>query len=44
MNDAELYARSPGRNINLWTCLLMLVLGSFMLLFPYLAYRKRSKS
>jgi formate hydrogenlyase subunit 3/multisubunit Na+/H+ antiporter MnhD subunit len=32
MNDAELYARSLGRNINLWTGLLMLVFGGFMLL------------
>jgi hypothetical protein len=44
MNDAELYARSLGRNINLWTGLLMLVFGSLMLLFPYLSYRKRNKS
>jgi len=32
MNDAELYARSLGRNINLWTGILMLVFGGFMLL------------
>ncbi len=32
MNDTELYARSLGRNINLWTGLLMLVFGGFMLL------------
>ncbi len=32
MNDAELYARSLGRNINLWSGLLMLVFGGFMLL------------
>ena len=33
MNDAELYARSLGRNINLWTGLLMLVFGAIMLFF-----------
>lgn len=44
INDAELYARSLGCNINLWTGLLMLVFGPLMFLFPYLAYRKRSKS
>ncbi len=33
MNDAELYARSLGRNINLWTGLLMLVFGGIMLFF-----------
>jgi len=32
MNDTELYARSLGRNINLWTGILMLVFGGFMLL------------
>jgi len=32
MNDADLYARSLGRNINLWTGILMLVFGGFMLL------------
>lgn len=32
INDAELYARSLGRNINLWSGLLMLVFGGFMLL------------
>ena len=31
MNDTELYARSLGRNINLWTGILMLVFGGFML-------------
>lgn len=33
MNDAELYARSLGRNINLWTGLAMIVFGGLMLLF-----------
>ena len=41
MNDTELYARSLGRNINLWTGLLMLVFGGLMLLFPYLDKRKK---
>ncbi len=39
MNDAELYARSLGRNINLWTGILMLVFGGFMLL----STRKKKK-
>jgi len=33
MNDAELYARSLGRNINLWTGIAMLVFGGLMLFF-----------
>lgn len=32
INDTELYARSLGRNINLWTGILMLVFGGLMLL------------
>jgi len=36
LNDTELYARSLGRNINLWTGVLMLVFGGGMLLFPIL--------
>jgi hypothetical protein len=32
-NDAELYARSLGRNINLWTGLSMLLFGGLMLFF-----------
>lgn len=42
MNDTELYARSLGRNINLWTGALMLVFGSLMLLFPYLDKRRKA--
>jgi len=42
MNDTELYARSLGRNINLWTGILMLVFGSLMLLFPYLDKRRKT--
>ncbi|MFA5972993.1 MAG: hypothetical protein WC780_11625 [Lentimicrobiaceae bacterium] len=33
MNDAELYARSLGKNINLWTGVAMLVFGGMMLFF-----------
>jgi hypothetical protein len=33
MNDAELYARCLGRNINLWTGLLMMLFGGLMLFF-----------
>ncbi len=40
LNDTTLYARSLGRNINLWTGLLMLLFGGLMLLFPY---REREK-
>lgn len=41
MNDTELYARSLGRNINLWTGLLMLVFGGLMLLVPFLEKKKK---
>jgi len=33
MNDAELYARCLGKNINLWTGLAMMVFGGLMLFF-----------
>jgi hypothetical protein len=33
INDTELYARSLGKNINLWTGLAMMVFGGFMLFF-----------
>lgn len=39
LNDAELYARALGKNINLWTGLLMMVFGGLMLLFA----RKKKK-
>jgi hypothetical protein len=32
MNDAELYARSLGKNINLWTGSAMLLFGGLMLI------------
>jgi H+/Cl- antiporter ClcA len=41
LNDTELYARSLGRNINLWTSFLMLIFGGLMLLFPLLGRRKK---
>ncbi len=40
MNDAELYARSLGKNINLWTGVAMLVFGGLMLFF---SLRKKKK-
>lgn len=33
INDAELYARSLGRNINLWTGLSMMLFGGVMMYF-----------
>ena len=41
MNDTELYARSLGRNINLWTGILMLVFGLPMLLVPLMGKKKK---
>jgi len=41
LNDAELYARSLGRNVNLWTGVLMLVFGGGMLLFPILGKKRK---
>jgi protein-S-isoprenylcysteine O-methyltransferase Ste14 len=41
MNDSELYIRSLGRNINLWTGILMLIFGSLMLLIPYFGRKKK---
>ena len=43
LNDAELYARSLGRNINLWTGLGMLVFGLPMLIVPLAGRRKKSQ-
>ena len=42
MNDTELYARSLGKNINLWTGIAMIVFGGLMLLFPILEKRKKT--
>ncbi|MBK7174305.1 MAG: hypothetical protein IPH84_13965 [Bacteroidales bacterium] len=41
INDTELYVRSLGRNVNLWTGLLMLLFGGIMLVF---VFRKRKQS
>ena len=41
MNDTELYARALGRNINLWTGILMLVFGLPMLLIPLRGRKKK---
>jgi len=43
MFDIQLYARSLGRNINLWTGILMLVFGGLMLLVPMKEKRKKEK-
>jgi len=42
MNDTEMYARSLGRNINLWTGILMLMFGLPMLLVPLLGRKKKA--
>jgi hypothetical protein len=42
MNDAQMYARSLGRNMNLWTGILMLVFGGLMLIFPLLGRKKKA--
>ena len=41
MHDTELYARALGRNINLWTGILMIVFGLPMLLVPLISKRKK---
>jgi uncharacterized membrane protein YidH (DUF202 family) len=41
INDTELYVRSLGRNINLWTGILMLVFGGCLLLFPILGKMRK---
>lgn len=41
MNDSEIYVRSLGRNINLWTGIAMLIFGSVML---YFATKKKKTS
>ena len=40
--DAEMYERSLGHNINLWSGLFMIVFGAFMLLTSTLV-KKRKK-
>lgn len=41
INDSEIYVRSLGRNINLWTGIAMLIFGSVML---YFATKKKKTS
>ena len=41
--DTEMYARSLGHNINLWSGLSMLVFGAFMLLTSKLVKKKREE-
>ncbi len=43
LNDTELYIRSLGRNVNLWTGLFMLLFGILMLVFPLLKKIKSQK-
>jgi hypothetical protein len=43
VNDTDLYVRSLGKNINLWTGIFMLAFGLLMLLFPFLNWRKKTK-
>ena len=38
MNDAEMYARSLGRNINLWTGIFMLLFGDYSQELPLLLF------
>lgn len=41
--DTDLYSRSFGININLWSGILMLLFGSLMLLFGLLAKRSKTR-
>ena len=41
--NTEMYEQSLGHNINLWSGLLMLVFGAFMLLTSSLVKKKKSK-
>lgn len=41
MGDAEIYARSLGKNINLWTGILMLAFGGVMLAFSLKSKKKK---
>lgn len=41
ISDVELYARSLGRNINIWTGLTMMLFGGLMLFF---SLRKKKSS
>jgi hypothetical protein len=41
--DAEIYARSLGHNINLWSGIFMLAFGAFMLLTSTLVKKKKKE-
>ena len=41
--DVEMYERSLGHNINLWSGLFMLAFGAFMLLTSTLVKKKKEK-
>jgi hypothetical protein len=41
--DAEIYARSLGHNINLWSGIFMLAFGAFMLLTSTLLKKKKKE-
>ncbi|MCK5135809.1 MAG: hypothetical protein KAR19_08505 [Bacteroidales bacterium] len=41
--DAEMYERSLGHNINLWSGLSMIVFGAFMLLTSTLVKKKKKE-
>jgi hypothetical protein len=41
--DAEMYARSLGHNINLWSGICMIVFGAFMLLTSTLVKKNKEE-
>ena len=41
--DTEMYARSLGHNINLWSGIFMIALGAFMLLTSTLIKKKKKE-
>lgn len=43
IGDAEMYERSLGHNINLWSGLLMIAFGAFMLLTSTLVKKKKEE-
>lgn len=42
--DTEMYAKSLGHNINLWSGILMLAFGAFMLLTSTLIKKKKEEA
>jgi len=42
-DDAQMYAKSLGHNINLWSGIFMLLFGAFMLLTSRLVKRNRGE-